>query len=315
MQTIEDKIKQKAKNSGVDLVGITTAEPVSAVYIKHFKKWLADGCCGKMAWLTKNIDKRFNAVLLLPDAQSVICTALDYKPAKTVLRPAVKIASYALYQDYHSFIKKRLCELAEFIKGQTGKGLKFKICVDSVPMAEKALAERAGLGFIGKNYLLTNPKLGSFLLLGELITNLPLKIDKPTPKKEFCKNCTRCIDACPTGAISKSLFFDSRKCISYLTIEHKGKIPIELKSKMDSCVFGCDRCILACPYNKKAPVCRNIDFKFFAERLNLLPKQILKFSQKDFDSLFADSPVNRTGLQRLKKNALICVKNAVLKPT
>jgi len=309
MQTIEDKIKQKAKNSGVDLVGITTAEPVSAVYIKHFKKWLADGCCGKMAWLTKNIDKRFNPALLLPDAKSVICTALNYKSSKQ----SAKIACYALYQDYHSFIKKRLFELADFIKGQTGKELKFKICVDSVPIAEKSLAQRAGLGFIGKNHLLTNPHLGSFLLLGELITNLPLKTDKPSPKKDFCKNCTHCIDACPTGAISKSLFFDARKCISYLTIEHKGKISRELKSKMGSCVFGCDRCILACPYNKKIPVCHSSDFKFFAERLNLTPEQILKFSQKDFDTLFADCPVNRTGLRQLKRNALICDKNAVLK--
>ncbi len=307
MPTFEDKIKQKTKSLGFCLVGITSAEPIDSVHIEHFKKWLADGFHGKMAWLAKNIDKRFNPALLLPDAKSVICTAINYKP----FNQSKHIASYALYQDYHNFIKKRLFELAEFIKSQTGKDPKFKICVDSSPLAERAIAERAGLGFIGKNHLLANPKLGSFLLLGELITNLPLKTDKPIPEKDFCKNCTSCIDACPTGAISKSPFFDARKCISYLTIEHKGKISGELKSKIDSCVFGCDKCILACPYNKKAPAYRSNDFKFFAERLNLTPQQVLKFSQKDFDTLFADSAISRTGLRQLKRNALICIKNTV----
>ena len=339
---IENKIKQKAKNSGFDLVGITTAEPIDSAHLKHFKKWLTNGRNGKMAWLSKNIEKRFTPALLLPNAQSVICTALNYKP----LTPSGKIASYALYQDYHDFIKQRLFELADFLKNQIFKnlkpvrdkypnglnktdrmrkflvkdgcqkmpvsnGLKFKICVDSAPLAERAIAERAGLGFIGKNHLLTNPQLGSFLLLGELITNLPLEPDNPLPSKDYCKDCSRCIDACPGGAISKNRFFDARKCISYLTIEHKGRIPKELKSKINSHLFGCDRCILACPYNKKAPACVNKDFKFFAERLNLLPEQILKFSQDDFNSFFADSPIVRTGLRQIKRNALICSKNAL----
>ena len=304
---IEDKIKQKAKSLGFDLVGITSAESVDSAHIGHFKKWLADGCHGKMVWLEKNIDKRFNPALLLPDAQSVICTALNYK----LLAPSAKIASYALYQDYHNFIKKRFFELADFIKSETDKELKFKICVDSAPLAERALAARAGLGFIGRNHLLTNPHLGSFLLLGELITNLLLKQDEPVQKKDFCKDCKCCIDACPTGAISKNKFFDARKCISYLTIEHKGRIPNELKPKINSHLFGCEKCILACPYNSKAPACKNRDFKFFAERLNLSPEQILKFSQKDFDALFADSPINRAGLRQLKRNALICSKNTV----
>ena len=307
MVKIEDKIKQKAKFLGFDLIGITSAGPVDSVHIEYFKKWLADGRHGTMAWLKKNIDKRFNPALLLPDAQSAICTALNYKP----LAPPAKIASYALYQDYHDFIKKRLFELADFIKGETDNNLKFKTCVDSAPLAERALAARAGLGFIGRNHILINPQLGSFLLLGELITNLPLKQDEPIQRKDFCKNCTHCIDTCPTGAISKKESFDARKCISYLTVEHKGRIPNELKPKINSCLFGCDKCILACPYNSKASACKNKDFKFFAERLNLSPERILQFSQKDFDNLLSDSPINRAGLHRLKRNALICLKNAV----
>lgn len=310
MQTIENKIKQKAKCLGFDLVGITTAEPVDSASVEYFKKWLSVGCNGTMAWLAKNIEKRFDPALLMPQAQSVICTALNYKPPKH----SANIASYALYQDYHGFIKKKLLELVDFIKSQADKDLKFKICVDSVPIAEKAFAQRAGLGFIGKNHLIANPKLGSFLLLGELITNLPLKTNRPMPKKDFCKNCLRCIDACPTGAITKNLFFDARKCISYLTIEHKGKIPQELKSKMNSSVFGCEICIDVCPYNQKAPVCKNKDFKLSPDRQKISPQQILKLSQNDFDAIFGDSPPARTGLRQLKKNALICIKNAVLKP-
>ncbi len=307
MQTIEDEIKQKAKSLGFDLVGITAAEPVSSVYIKHFKNWLSAGCNGKMIWLVKNIDKRFNPALLLPNAESVICTALNYKPSTV----SGNIASYALYPDYHIFVKKKLSELADFIKNKITKNLKFKICVDSVPLSERAFAERAGLGFIGKNHLLTNPRLGSFLLLGELITNLPLKPDKPIQKKDFCKNCGRCIESCPTGAISRNKFFDARKCISYLTIEHKGRIPKELRLKINSHIFGCESCIFACPYNAKAPVCKNRDFKLFKNRQEISARQILKFSQKDFDDLFADSPVSRAGLRQLKRNALICLKNAI----
>jgi epoxyqueuosine reductase len=257
-----DGIKQEAKNLGFDLVGITSADPVDSAQIEHFKKWLAAGCHGTMSWLQNNIDKRFNPALLLDDAKSVICTALNYKPSKI----SAKIASYALYQDYHNFIKNRLFELAGFIKSRSSEDLKFKVCVDSAPLAERALAERAGLGFIGKNHILTNPQLGSFLLLGELVTNLPLETDKPLQRGGFCKDCTRCIDACPAGVFNT--FFDARKCISYLTIEHKGRIPKELRPKINSHLFGCDECILACPYNEKTPVCTNKDFKFFADRLD-----------------------------------------------
>ena len=298
------KIKQKAKDLGFDLLGITSAEPIDAGKIEHFKNWLAAGNNGKMAWLQNNIEKRFNPALLMPDAKSVICAAINYKPAQS----SSIVASYALYQDYHTFIKQKLLELAEFIKKEIDKNLKSKICVDSTPLAERSLAIRAGLGFIGKNHLLANPHIGSFLLLGELITNLPLKPDTPLEQKDYCKNCNKCLEACPTGVISKNGFFDARKCVSYLTIEHKGRIPKTLKPKI-SHIFGCDACIKACPYNSKAPVCQNKDFKFFAKRQNLTAKEVLQWSKRDFDAVFADSAVSRTGLRQLKRNALICSKN------
>ncbi len=265
-----DSIKQEAKNLGFDLIGITSADPVDSAQIEHFKKWLAVGCQGTMSWLRNNIDKRFNPALLLNGAKSVICTALNYKPPKT----SSKIASYALYQDYHNFIENRLFKLADFLKSLSSQEVKFKACVDSAPLAERALAARAGLGFIGKNHILTNPQLGSFLLLGELITTLPLEIDEPLGKEDFCKGCSRCIDACPCGVFGT--FFDAQKCISYLTIEHKGEIPKELADKIRPCLFGCDKCILACPYNEKAPVCVNKDFKFFADRLDISAEDVIR---------------------------------------
>lgn len=296
----ENKIKQKAKALGFDLVGITSAEPISNDTSEHFKNWLAAGCNGKMAWLQNNIEKRFNPALLAPGSKSVICTAVNYKPAKF----SNIIASYALYQDYHTFIKQKLIALAEFIKCELDKNLKFKICVDSAPIAEKSLAQRAGLGFIGKNHLLTNPQIGSFLLLGELFTNLPLKPDKPLPKKNYCLSCDKCLAACPTGAISEAQPFNANKCISYLTIEHKGRIAKELKPSVNY-IFGCDTCLKACPYNKEAPICKNKDLRQSVQRLNLTAKEVLNLSERDFDAVFADSAVSRTGLRQLKRNALL----------
>lgn len=293
------KIKQKAKDLGFDLVGITSAEPVDAKCVEHFKNFLAAGSNGKMTWLQNNIEKRFSPTLLMPGSKSVICVALNYKPAKF----SNIIASYALYQDYHSFIKQKLAALAEFIKKEIDKNLKFKICVDSAPLAEKAIAQRAGLGFIGKNSLLTNPQIGSFLLLGELITNLPLKFDSPLPQKKYCGDCDKCLAACPTGAIAEGLPFNANKCVSYLTIEHKGRISKELKPKVNY-IFGCDVCIKACPYNEKTPICKN-DLQQSDRRLNLTSKEVLKWSKGDFDAVFADSAVFRTGLRQLKRNALL----------
>jgi len=291
-------IKQKAHDLGFDLVGITSAEPLDDDKIAYFKNWLAAGNNGKMAWLQNNIEKRFSPALLMPVAKSVICAAINYKPAKF----SNIIASYALYQDYHTFIKQKLAALADFIKKEIDKNLKFKICVDSTPLAEKAIAQRAGLGFIGKNCLLTNPQIGSFLLLGELLTNLPLKPDAPLKQKDYCKNCNKCLAACPTGAISEGRPFNANKCVSYLTIEHKGRIAKELKPKINY-IFGCDACIKACPYNEKAPVCKNLQHS--TKRLNLTANEILRWSKGDFDAVLADSVIARTGLRQLKRNALL----------
>ena len=310
--TLTEKIKQKALQLGFDLVGITDASPLGPEHIDRFKQWLNSGQAAQMSYMQKNLEKRTDPAKLFSPAKSVICTALNYKPPKTKFKPPKnptgKVATYARYEDYHTFIKRKLRFLANFIATLAGPDFEFKICVDSAPLAERALAQRAGLGFIGKNHILINPTLGPQLLLGELITNLQLQTD--TPLTADCKACDKCIDACPTKALQPDGTFDANKCISYLTIEHKGDIPPQLAEKIADRLFGCDTCLLACPYSDSAPLCRDTDFKFHPERANLPLDYVLNLTQEKFDSDFADSPINHPPLNHLKSTAKICLKNS-----
>ena len=306
-------IKQKALELGFDLVGITNADTIAGNDIRCFSNWLAAGYAAEMAYMHRNIEKRVNPAELLPDAKSVICLALNYRPKRRISPDQQKknIANFALYQDYHPFIKQIARKLVTFIAKQVNDTkYRYKICVDSVPLAERSLAQRAGIGFIGKNHMLINPLLGSQLLLAEIVTTIELTPDKPI--KTSCKNCRKCIKACPTGALGPDGTFDAAKCISYLTIEHKGPIPPKLAPSIGSSIFGCDRCILACPYEKapSAYQCQNPDFKYYPQRANLDPKGIVNWTQETFDRMFGDSSVKRLGLDRLKRNAAICVQNA-----
>ncbi len=309
--SLSQEIKRKAFELGFDLVGITDASPIDAKQAELLAEWLRLGCAGQMSYMHSNFEKRTHPAKLLENAQSIICVGLNYKPPKLKqpdpTAPMCKIANYAQYEDYHSFIKKRLRKLSEFISSAAGRDHKFKICVDSVPLAERALAARAGLGFIGKNRMLINPKLGPQIFLGEIITTLKLVIDEP--KTSECSNCDKCINACPTGALMPEGRFDANKCINYLTIEYKGRIPPDLAGKIGNRLFGCDDCVLACPYQKNAPVCKNNQFKFYNDRAKLDLGWILNLKQQDFDTLFADSTISRSGLDRLKRNARICLDN------
>ncbi|MCD4831114.1 MAG: tRNA epoxyqueuosine(34) reductase QueG [Anaerohalosphaeraceae bacterium] len=310
MKSKEQQIKDKAISLGFDIVGITTTEPICDTDCKLLRQWLNAGLFGSMEYMNRNFEIRINPATLLEGAKSVICVGLNYKSEKSDSKTQCPISDYALYENYNPFMKQRLFALADFLKEQFSPNLKAKACVGSVPLAERHLAARAGLGFIGKNHMLINPHIGPKILLGELITDLPLEEDEPT--KLNCYNCNKCIKACPTGALSADGNFDARKCISYLTIEHKGDITEELKPKIGNSLFGCDRCVLACPYSNKAPLCANKNFKFFPERRDVKPQDITNWSQEDFDKLFAGSALERTGLDKLKRNAEICLENEKL---
>jgi len=304
------QIKQKALELGFDAVGITDAAPLDVSEVDHFTQWLKAGFAADMLYMHRNIQKRVNPAELLKNANSVICVALNYnRPKPSSPSPCSnlgRIARYAQYEDYHLFIKKLLRRLTVFL-ASVAPSLKFKICVDSAPFAERSFAARAGLGFIGRNHMLINPRLGPQLFLGEIITNLELKPDKPLA--QTCTACTRCIDACPTNALRSDGRFNARRCISYLTIEHTGQIPAELARKIGNRLFGCDECALACPFLKDAPSCANTGFRFYPERSAVDLHQVLDMTAGQFKAAFADSPLLHTGLAKLKHNARICLLN------
>jgi len=308
-------IKQKAIELGFDLVGITDAEPVSSEQIEYFEDWLAKGRAGQMRYMHKNFEKRINPAKLLEGAKSVICVGLSYKPNEPADKisgdaACCEIANFAMYEDYHDFIKERLYKLIDFIGESITADFKFKVCVDSVPLAERAFAWRAGLGFIGRNHMLINPKFGCQILLGEIVTDLELEADGPIDDR--CSHCYRCIRACPSGAIESNGCFDANKCNSYLTREYPWEIDESLAGQIGGRVFGCDECMLACPYDKNAPSASNKEFRFFMERRSITAEEILGWSQVEFEEYFANSAVQRIGLDRLKRNAKICLakKNA-----
>ncbi|MGD0573676.1 MAG: tRNA epoxyqueuosine(34) reductase QueG, partial [Sedimentisphaerales bacterium] len=298
---------------GFDLVGVTDASPVGTEHVYRLISWLDAGYAGRMTWLHSNLEKRTDPAKLLPGAKSVIIVALNYKPAqqKTETKgsktaPMGRVTAFAQYDDYHLFIKKLLRQLADFITSTTCP-IQFKICVDSTPLLERALAVRAGLGIIGKNRMLVNPRLGPQIFLGEIVINIELDPDKPL--KDSCPDCGECVAACPTGALKQDGSFDATKCISYLTIEANTDVPAELAPKIGNHLFGCAECLLACPYQQKAPACTNNKFVHHPDRAQLNLNDLLNLTEEQFKIQFAHSPILRPGLTHLKKIANICLQN------
>ncbi len=308
-------IKNKAIESGFDLVGIADASPIDPQHSDILAEWLNHGYAGQMEYMHRNLSKRINPMGLMKDAQSVIVVGLNYNPPKKEIetdtnRPTGNIVTYAQYEDYHPFIKKRLKRIVDYIACVSEDDLHFKICVDSVPVAERALAVRAGLGFIGKNHMLINPALGCRMFLGEIITNLKLQYDTPVSCDEpICQTCNKCINSCPAGALRRDGRFDAAKCINYLTIEYDGQIQPELVEIIGDRLFGCDKCIDVCPYQNNAPVCGNDQFKFYNDRAKIDLQEVLDLSVEAFEAKFFDSVIKRSGLEKLKRNAEICFKN------
>jgi epoxyqueuosine reductase len=307
------EIKQTALDLGFDLVGITDAAPIEAGQVELLSRWLEAGYAGGMSYMHRNFKKRVCPAELLEEARSVICLGLNYKPLSISTKhrdasdPAGRVANYAQYEDYHTFVKKQAHELVEFAESLVGGDIRFKVCVDSAPVAERALAQRAGLGFIGRNHTLINPELGPQIFLGEIITDVELESDEPGAGN--CDGCNRCADACPTGALRSDGQLDARRCISYLTTEYEGEIPADMALKIGDRLFGCDECILACPYQERAPVCSNKRFRFYGDRAELSLAEVLNMDQKSFEAKFADSVIKRPGLATLKRNARICRAN------
>lgn len=313
--TLEQEIKERALALGFDAVGITDASPIADGDTARLRAWLRAGHAGQMGYMHRNVEKRINPAALLKGAQSVIVVALNYKPngppaTEQGRRQTAAVAQYAWYEDYHDCMKSPLFELADFINERTDRRHRFKACVDSVPLAERALAVRAGLGVVGANHMLIHPTLGPQVFLGELVTTAALEPDGPCRWTAQCATCGRCVRACPTGALQADGELDAQKCISYLTIEHQGDIPRELAMKMGERVFGCDACVLACPHQHDAPVSTHARLRPCPNNIRLDTEEMLGLTDASFEDRFAGSPIRRSGLAAIQRNVRICMANA-----
>jgi len=313
MQTLEltQSIKNKAKEIGFDLVAIS---PVGEFpENQFFKEWISRGFGGEMHYLENNADKRADIEKVLPGAKSVICCAIYYNtdnPYSTDCFDSDKgwVSRYSWGNDYHEIVGKKLLQLVEQLRILVPNGLRYKYYVDTGPVLEKVFSKYSGIGWIGKNTCLINQQAGSWLFVGEIISDIELDYDSPVPDR--CGTCTRCIDACPTDAIVEPYVLDSRKCISYLTIELKGSIPVDLREGMGNNIYGCDICQDVCPWNKHAHVTDNSNFIPREGLLNPDLSTLSNLDQDGFRKLFKNSPIKRTKRRGLLRNVMIAMGNS-----
>lgn len=307
--TFTDRIKAQAHTLGFDLVGVTPA--ASPAYEDAYADWLARGFAGEMTYMARYVEKRRHPGHVLPGARSLIVVAMNYRAsdAETIPddQPLGVIARYARGRDYHDVMTARLEELLTFIRSEAGCPVQGKVYVDTGPILEREFAVLAGLGWFGKHSNLINKRLGSWLLLGEILLDVELAYDRPTTA--HCGTCTRCIEACPTEAIVEPYVVDARRCISYLTIELKGAIPDEFRTGMGNRIFGCDDCQDVCPWNRRAPVTGEPDFfpRQSADAPGLI--ELLRMTPDDFRTRFKGSPIKRAKRRGLLRNTAVALGN------
>jgi epoxyqueuosine reductase len=295
-------IKSRARALGFDACGITTADP--SRHADYYREWSASGKGGEMQWLARDPDRRSDPRAVLPGARSLIVAGLNYWQPQPPGRG--RTARYALGEDYHEILLEKLETLAREIRSS---GANARVYVDTGPVLEKPLAERAGLGWQGKSTMLIHPQLGPWLLLGEIITTLELEPD--APGRDHCGSCERCISACPTGAITAPYQLDARRCIAYLTIELKGSIPEELRPLIGDRVYGCDECLDVCPWNRFAQTTREARFAAApasapdTDRL----RDLLEITPAEFKRRFARSPILRVKRRGLLRNVCVVLGN------
>ena len=286
-----------AKEVGFDLVGVVPAGAL-AEERKRFEEWMLDGNHSTLQYLERNVEKRFDMTKLVENSHSVVVCAVSYlspygRGYRSGWRP--KIASYALNADYHTTIKSMLAELAEKLKSYAPE-LRFRAFVDSAPVAEKSLAVRAGLGWIGRQSLVVNPKLGSMMHLGELVIDVAVdEYDSPM-EGVGCGECRRCVETCPNQAILENRTIDTRRCISCRTIEREGCAE---SITLDGWIFGCDACQSVCPFNHHAPLHR---YPKFDPKFDPMDIDWESLTEEEFSTIAGDTPLTRAGLERIRKN-------------
>lgn len=313
LENLPQQIRDWALQLGFADAGITGLE--LGEDHAHLRRWLREGMHGGMEYMQRNTDLRAEPALLRPGTVSIISARMDCRPdaeaAEKILADGNRgyIARYALGRDYHRVMRGRLLKLAERIEQVIGPH-GYRVMTDSAPVLEKAIARNARLGWIGKNTLLLNREGGSWFFLGEIYTDLPLPLIETPPKQNHCGSCSACIDVCPTQAIVAPYQLDARRCISYLTIEHYGSIPLEFRPLIGNRIFGCDDCQLVCPWNRYAKITAEGDFK---TRHGLDAPQLVDlfgWSEETWSKRTEGMALRRTGYARWLRNLAVALGNA-----
>ena len=291
-------IREEATRLGFSFVGFSKADFLEEE-APRLERWLSGNMHGKMSYMERYFDKRLDPRLLVDGAMSVVSLLFNYFPAQKQAQDVPRISTYAYGRDYHFVIKEKLSVLLQFIREQIGE-VAGRAFVDSAPVLDRAWAKKSGLGWVGKNGNLIHPKAGSFFFIAELILDLDLEQD--APMRDFCGTCTRCIDACPTDAIVSPMVVDGSRCISYFTIELKENIPDQYKGKFGDWMFGCDVCQDVCPWNRFSTPHSEQQFFPDGDGINTDRQAWLEMTEEVFGKLYKDSPLQRVGLEKLKRN-------------
>ncbi|NQW08353.1 MAG: tRNA epoxyqueuosine(34) reductase QueG [Alphaproteobacteria bacterium] len=304
------RIKDRALAEGFDAVGITTAE-IGVREQARLDAFVSGGEHGEMAWMADTLARRRDPRVLWPEARSVIVCAANYGPDHDPIDDLEQsdrgaIAVYARNKDYHDLLKKRLKRLARWMHQELGAEV--KVFIDTAPVLEKPLATRAGIGWQGKHTNLVSREWGSWLFLGEVFTTLELT--PAAPEVDHCGSCRRCLDVCPTDAFPTPYTLDARRCISYLTIEHKGPIPAEFREAIGNRIYGCDDCLAVCPWNKFAARTEEVAFVARDDLTLPLLTELVALDDTGFRDRFRGSPIKRTGRDRFVRNELIALGNS-----
>jgi epoxyqueuosine reductase len=309
MEALETRLKRQAHALGLDLVGVAPAGPADG--FARLGDWLARGYAGDMEYMHRHGDARREPSSILPEVRSVVMVGLNYKPRESEddSTPPLRgrVARYARGPDYHTVLRERLTQLLHWLQGER-PGSRGRAVVDTAPLLERDFARRAGLGWFGKNTMLLNKRLGGYFFLGALLTDVELTADEPFAPNH-CGTCTACLDACPTQAFVGPGWLDSRKCISYLTIELHGPVEPELRHDVGDWLFGCDVCQEVCPWNRKAPATTDAAFGD-ADLATLDLVEILVMTEEDFRRRFRGTALMRTRRRGLLRNAAIVLGNA-----
>lgn len=300
-------VKQRAAGLGFSHCGISKARRLDEE-APHLESWLKKNRNGRMAYMENYFDKRLDPRLLVEGARTVISLLFNYYPGDQVdYTSPLKVSSYAYGVDYHTVIKNRLFQLASELEGEAGH-INYRVFTDSAPVLDRAWAVNAGLGWIGKNSLMITRKQGSFFFIAEIITDLELNYDAPFGGN-YCGDCSRCMDACPTQAIVGPRQLDASRCISYLTIELKDNIPAEFEGQTGSWIFGCDICQQVCPWNKFSIAHSHAEFLPMENWPQWTAEQWVELDKPGFNAIFKPSALTRAGFNKLKNNITFALKN------